>query len=552
MLLLSTGQSSAFEFIINEDNNFLDPTAGATPSDVFVTVYRGNLGAGAIVDGPFSYLYQGATVDSHAYIVKTTNNIFYYGEYNDNPGDTITSYDLVKFTFYYTVPNTLAPGNYSVVLSTNYNGSNVSYTSHFQITNTPENIGGYYASGARSAVLNFVPAFETLEEYKTNSVLLIGHADGLELNSVVRIKSIQEGINLLNGDFQSPLLRGVFDAYANGARDIYICPAAPMSEYVENISKRLNTLPIYSYSDATPMLMNFYQRYYDRLNTTYDLIKIYDNIDIVVPLETTILNSGGVDFMTQLANYCNDFHNESGFIQIGIIGSRSNGISSSDIDVLESNSLFTTKYTAIGSDGQIIGDMGRFIMPVYGEVIFNHEFLNITYTSPSSAAIAGILSQTQVNMGLARKRLSAVYGLHGNNLSQVDLDRIEDLGINTIYRSSRSRRGNAYEIYITNDYSMASPDSTLSKIPQIRLLAMLINEIKALSSNSISRFSSEKIIEETRAMLIWAKSNQIIVDYQFEPYVDKIDKGKLYFDISVTSALGLKKISFSISSGAGS
>jgi hypothetical protein len=79
------------------------------------------------------------------------------------------------------------------------------------------------------------------------------------MNAPMRVSSIQEAIDLLKADFNSPLLRGIFDAYACGARDIYICSAAPMKEYVEITDDRLSILPTHSYEDATPVLMNFYQ-----------------------------------------------------------------------------------------------------------------------------------------------------------------------------------------------------------------------------------------------------------------------------------------------------
>jgi phosphotransacetylase len=96
---------------------------------------------------------------------------------------------------------------------------------------------------------------------------------------------------------------------------------------------------------------------------------------------------------------------------------------------------------------------------------------------------------------------------------------------------------------------MAHPTSNYRKLPQIRLCAMLINEIKALSNNNISKFSSQKAVEDVRKLLSFLKTNNIIADYTFEAYSDQEIKGKLYFDISVTSSLGLKKMSFSISSG---
>jgi hypothetical protein len=52
-------------------------------------------------------------------------------------------------------------------------------------------------------------------------------------------------------------------------------------------------------------------------------------------------------------------------------------------------------------------------------------------------------------------------------------------------------------------------------------------------------------------MLQYLKTNGIISDYDFEPYMDSTVRGKMYFDVAVLSSLGLKKISFTISSGQG-
>lgn len=550
MLILSPGQSADFEFIFNQNNTFYDPTSGSTPSDVVISVYRGDLASGAIIDGPYSYLYQDATPSTN-YIEKTLNNTFYYGNYGDIPGESTASLDVTKFIFHYTIPDNLFRGNYSVVATTVYETSIMQYTAQFQITPGATDITSTYQSGEKSLSTGFTPSFDTLDQFKTNSILLLGHADGLAVNNLTRITSIQDAINLLNADFNSPLLRGVFDAYAAGARDIYICPVAPMKEYIDDVNKRLESLPLYSYEDATPVLMNFYQRYYSRLEETYSIVKDHDHIDIIVPLETSIINTGSVDFITQLAMYCQDFHDKTGSIQIGIIGSRNYGISSSDIDTFESNILFTEKYTMYDAHNQISGDMGRFIIPVYGEIVVNHNFLTISYTSSASAAVAGLISNNPVNQSLIRKKLPTAYGLSGINLKQSEIDRLDALGINTLVRNNRSRRGNAYEIYLTNDYTMANIDSVFSKAPQMRLISMVAKEIIALGNNSVSKFSLQKLVADVRLMLEFLKNNSIIKDYKMEAYSDSKIKGKAYFDISLISTLGLRKIAFSIASGQG-
>ena len=550
MLILSPGQTGNFEFIFNQNGNFYDPTSGATPSDVIISVYRGDFAAGATIDGPYSFLQQ--NVDSAGnYIEKTSNNTFYYGDYGDIPGENISSYDVTKFIFHYTIPENLFQGNYSVVATT-YDGANIfQYTAQFQVPQGSMNIVGSYAGGTKELSTSYRPSFQPLEQYKTNSILLIGHSDALEINAPMRIGSIQEGIDLLKADFNSPLLRGIFDAYACGARDIYICSAAPMKEYVAITGDRLNTMPSHSYEDATPVLMNFYQKYYDRLEQTYSSLERYDNIDIIVPLEASIIGTGDVDFTTQLATHCQNFHDETGAIMLGVIGSRSDGINSGNIEIFESDINFTEKYTMYNPDNSIAGDMGKFVIPIYGEIIINHNFLNISYTSSAAASVAGLLSETPVNQSLIRKKIPSAFGLSGVNLSQAEVDRLDALGVNTLIRNNRSRRGNSYEIYLTNDHTMANSSSVYAKAPQMRLISMIINEIRALGDNSISRFSAQKLIEDVKKMLEFLKVNNIIREYDLQAYADSLVKGKIYFDINLTSSVGLRKISFSISSGQG-
>ena len=550
MLILSPGETGNFEFIFNQNGSFYDPTLGATPSDVIISVYRGDLGAGPIIDGPYSYIMQGATVNSN-YIEKTSNNTLYYGNYGDTPGNTFTSHDIVKFTLHYTVPENIFPGNYSVVASTYYEATVMQYTAQFQVPQQERTTVSSFSDGNKGLSTSFVPSFDSLDQYKTNSILLIGHADGLELNSVRRIRSIQEGIDLLNADYNSPLLRGIFDAYAHGARDIYICAAAPMKEYEATTEARLSKIPMYTYSDATPLLMNFYEKYYSRLEQTYKEIIDHDYIDIIVPLETSIINTGSIDFITQLASYCQNFHNKTGFIQIGVIGSRNNGINVEDIATFKNDTRFTLKYTMLSSTQEILGDMGRFIMPVYGEVVMNHNFLNITYTSSASASAAGLLSSTPVNRSLIRSRLLPVFGISGVNLSQLQVEELERLGINTVVKGVRSRRGSIADIYLTNDHSMASKSSVYNKIHQIRLVSMIINEIISLGNRSTSKFSAQALISDVKQTLQFLKKNTIIMDYSLEAYSDQSVKGKVYFDISITSVMSLRKVSFSISSGQG-
>jgi hypothetical protein len=396
----------------------------------------------------------------------------------------------------------------------------------------------------------FKPIYNALDESSTNSILFVGHADGIELNEMYKINSMQEAINLLGADMKSPLLRGIFDAYSCGAQNLFVLSAAPMSEYIEDVSKRLEQMP-HLISESTGNPVNFYQKYYERLSTSYDYIKNYELIDIVVPLEISLLNTGSTNFISQLAIHCFNFHETTGYIQMGIIGSRSNGIKESDIAVLEANPIFKNKLTTYKLDGQVESDIGRYIIPIYGEVNFNHIGFNRSYTSSAAAAFAGVMSSTPVYRGMIRHRLPGVLSVFGSDLSRESHARLDNLGINTVYRTRRAMRGNPYEVSVSNDYTMASTSNTLSKAPQMRLVAMVINEIKNISNDGIGKNAEEKVTSQVKNILELLVGARVIKDYTMQAYASKTERGLLIFELGLTSALGLKNINFSVTTGPG-
>ncbi len=411
-------------------------------------------------------------------------------------------------------------------------------------------VSGQLTGPTRGTSISYRPIYDSMELYSTNSILLIGHSDGLELNEITKINSMQEATNILGANLNSPLLRGVYDAYSCGARNIFVVAAAPMSEYIDDVEQRLDDNDSLI-SEITEEPINFYEKYYERLQKTYLAIKDYDLIDIIVPLEVSIIKTGNVDFVTQLAYYCYDFNNTTGFVQLGIIGSRSSGIKDSDIAILESNPIFKNKLTAYASDGQIFSDAGRYIIPIYGELTFSHVGFNRAYTSSAAAAFAGAMSSNPVYNGMIRKRISGAFSVFGANLSSDSLVRLDNLGINAIYRSRRATRGNPYEAYVSNDYTMANTLSTFTKAPQMRLVAMVINEIKSISNDGLGKSAEDKVTDQVKTMLKSLVAFGAIKNYSLQAYGSKVERGHLIFEITLLSSLGLKNINFSVATGPG-
>jgi hypothetical protein len=98
---------------------------------------------------------------------------------------------------------------------------------------------------------------------------------------------------------------------------------------------------------------------------------------------------------------------------------------------------------------------------------------------------------------------------------------------------------------------MASRDSIFSKVPQVRLAAMVINEIKSIGYDSIGKFAYETVLAKVRKMLDILVASKAIREYSLDAYVDRYVKGSMIFQLSLVSSLNLKNIQFSVSAGPG-
>lgn len=530
MLVLQRGQLVKFKFIFTSRGLPYDPTSVASPSDLYITILRGADGSGPVIDGPYSYWSQNSTPNTDAYIEKS---------------------NTYEFTFNYRIPSTLFNGTYTVLARTSDSASQLVVTSNFEVKGDPITLSPVIVNSEKSTVINYQPRYAQLSAGNTSTILLIGHANNIELNVPVEIKTVQQAVDLLGADLKSPLLRGVFDAYAAGARDIMICATAPMLEYVEKFYEKNIPTTIFDLENATPSSYTFYQKYYERLEETYSIIKDLDFVDIIVPLETSILKTNGVDFITQLADYCADFHNTTGYVQMGIIGSRSGGVNSVDIDFLEADEIIVDKLTEYNLDNTVLSDNGRFVIPVYGEGVFQHSQLNSSYISNMAAAYAGLLASNPLNRSLIRARVPGLMSLYGSDLSQQDFRRLENIGINTIYRGKKTKRSIPFEVYLTNDYTMAKSNSTLQKAAQMRLVGYVVNMAKDYAYESIGKFGHDVFMDKLSKLLRSMKSDNIILDFSLNRQVAVNDPGKIFVYIELLSALGLKKIDFRIAAGPG-
>jgi hypothetical protein len=529
MLIASPGLFVKIPFVYKDGYEYLDPS-----SEINIYLNRGFNSTGARILGPYIYSVEKATAASPTLIQ-------YFSETDYVERISEGSYELnIK------VPLNLFDGVYTIGINTKVNG--VTDLKEINL----ENKTGYsiyaeptYGLVDKTVALNPKSKYRQMGQFDTNNLMLIGHTDAMEPYGIQKIVSMQNAIDLLRGDMNSPLLRGVFDAYSCGARDIYVMSAGYMSEYVSKVSER----NIKIFKDSLNETYSFYESYYDRLSQCYKLLEEYEFLDVIVPLEISIVNTGGVNFVKQLANFCYKIQQNTGEITIGIAGSKNDGVSSSDV-----TELLATNFdiqSVVDTNGYITKDTGKHVLLVYGEAIFAHKQMQLSYSNSVAAAVAGMLCSNQVNKGLSKQKIPSALSIHGANLNVDQVRALNAKNINTIVRGGRSRKTvGPYDTYLTSDYTQSVSDN-FKDSSNIRLAAMVIAEVQAMAKNSIGKFSYAKTTAKVETLLSFLKENDIIRDYKLEAFADKEEKSKIYFSIVLISSRTLREISFNVSTGRG-
>ena len=528
MLIVSPGQSVEIPFTYKSGYEYVDPE-----SNITIFLKRGSNSIGPIILGPYVYDVDMATSASPGHIQNFTET------------DSLERISQGYYNLKIKTPSNAFEGQYTIEISTTLNGAIDIKETNVLIKAVVNPSDSDYSLFAKTVSVGSKSNYKLMDQFDTNNVLLIGHTDAIEPYGIQKISSIQEGVNLLRADINSPLLRGMFDAYSCGARDIYLMSAGYMNEYVENISER-NT-PIYI--DSVNDTFTFYQLYYNNLSVCYNLIEQYDFIDFVVPLEASMINTGTVNFARQLAGFCNKIQENTGEVTIGVLGSRNKGVISTDVaELLEKDFQIESK---IDQNGYIIKDTGKHLVLVYGEVIFAHKQLQTSYSSSVAAAMAGMLASSQVNFGISNQKISSALSGYGVDLTTNQIKSLNQKGINCVTRGSRSRRfAGPYDVYLSGDFTKSISEN-FKDSSNVRLAAMIISEVQAISKNAIGKFGYSKIQNKVEALLDFLAKNDIIRSYTVDAYADKIEKGKMYFNITIVSSRTLREISFNVASGRG-
>lgn len=374
------------------------------------------------------------------------------------------------------------------------------------------------------------PLYQVLGSGYTDPVFLIGHADGLALNDPYRVSSIQEAVNAMLADSASPLLRAMLELYYAGARDIYLVAAAPMDEYIDTLDDR-NT------EKAELSGSTFYELYRERLNETYKILKEWDAADMIIPLEAPFNDTGSVDFLAPLLDYCKTMYEVSRKSVLGFIGTRG-----AIDDQMVENLVNDSRLNSIDSEG-------KFVTLIMGDGLVNHAEVPASYSASVVPSIIGVLSQLNLDRGIPYIPVPNMIGLIGKDLSSTQIDQLSNKKINPTIRNIKGRRGTVFNIVVATDNTLGMDGSDYWSLLQTRLVNKISERIRSIGYNYLGSIAFLDFKSAVQSYMLKLVNTNQIRDFQLSIQRDKSNQLRATVDISVRPFNGLREIYASVTVG---
>lgn len=366
----------------------------------------------------------------------------------------------------------------------------------------------------------------------TDAVLLLGHADAKVMYEPYQVYDPKKAVEFLNSDSNSPLLRAFLELYNAGVKDIWLMAVAPMSEYEDVIADRLTVQAAFGGK-------TFYQKYYDRLATAYSVLTSYELAEIVVPVEAVYYDAGGVDFLTQLISFCSSYFSTTGSVCLGVLGTRISAFSDASVTAMANDS----RLASLGSDG-------KFVMVVVGEGVISNPQMSTTYIASLATKIAALMSITSLDRSVAGIPLQGVSTIVGNDLNQTQLEKLSQAKLNVVGRTTRGRRGYAFQVRLLTDNTLGQDGSDYWSMTQMHLVANVLNQIRDYGYAYIGTTYFEKFKDTVYHYLNGLVSEDIIKDFSLNITSTENNQSASVM-VSLLPIFGLRQITFSIEVGPG-
>lgn len=364
-----------------------------------------------------------------------------------------------------------------------------------------------------TATMRESPLYRTMGVGFTDRIFLIGHADGLPLNSPYPVSSMKEAVNILGADTTSPLLRGLFEVYFAGGRDIWIVAAAPMSEHEEDISLREEV---------------HYETYYNRLEATYAVLKDYGQAQITVPLEAPF--NTNIDFLGQLTNHVWQSSEQWGTINLGFIGTR--GV------------ITQPMIDAMTNDGRLsrLGPAGKMVSVFVGDVVYNIPELELSHSTSCVAAAAAEFATLPLNRGLTYRKLRVVAGPIGPDLTKEQIEQLSLAKLNPVVRTTAGKRGAPFEAVLATDNTLGEEGSDYWSLAQVKLVSGVADQIRAIGNRHLGGIAFSIFRSDVLSYLSGLQSDDMIRGYSADIFRHPTDRTRVIVNLALTPYFGIRTI----------
>lgn len=357
------------------------------------------------------------------------------------------------------------------------------------------------------------PAYQSMGVGYTDRLFLLGHADGLTLNEPFPVSSVRDAVAALGANTDSPLLRGLLEAYYCGARDIWLVAVAPMSEYQADLELRDQT---------------YYTTYATRLEAAYDVLKDWDIAQITVPIDAPFNSS--VDFLSPLVNHCVETYAASGNLHLGILGTRG-----PLTEELANKLIADTRIS-------MLGEAGKFVSVFAGEVTFGIREMPVNYSGSAATAIAGELTQMPLNRGVTYQTIRQALSIVGQDLSPTKINELAEAKINYVGRNARGRRGALFNVISFTDNTLAPDGSDYWSLVQLRLCARVINEVRSMGYRALGTIGFDLFKSNVDSYLLRLAADDLIRGYTIDIQRNHYDPMTVHVDLILRPYLGVREI----------
>lgn len=438
-------------------------------------------------------------------------------------------------------------------------------------------VDSLYSAPRLSGVMRESPAYTNMGNGITDRIVLLGHIDGLPLYDPYLVLNLQDAVNAANADTTSPLLRSLFEAYYSGGRDIWIVPVAPMDEYVADLTQRLSAgsgrgtvawgegpgqLQVQTWFDKINQMrasrgveqytaptqsewnnFNFYERFYQRLKLAYEVLINQDISQLLCPVEALFNRTGSVDFLSQLSGYCEEHLTHTGSIAIGVLGTRMD-VLNTDIDTVVQEVLADSRLES-SEEGS------KFVSVVFGEVSINLQEMINSYSAPVAACALGLLSNLPMSRSWINQTIPVAVSPVGQDLKKANIVALSEKKINCITRTSRGKRGEAFQTVVLTDNTLGQTGTDFWSIGQTRILMHVIERVRALSRNYIGTINYDSYKKSVESFMFDIYLANHIRDYKVQISRSTTDLNKLLVDISMTPYTTVRQLNFVTEVGPG-